>query len=519
MPELPKRVRCDINHNEERRTCNRCLRAGSKCIWSERSTFTAGYADSFHAFSIGKNNEPPSESLPKYETRVQELLGAERISRIRNYQTILKPTTLISFQSPGNESERQLFHYFRLEAAPDICGHSNLEFWDSLILSWSHSEPVLRLAVVAFASFHKSFIFKSDSISYSSLQHYNKAIRAVQNLLQDHKKPSLQIVLSCCLLFYKIEGIRVNYEDRRKHLQAGLKIIQKATKGALDAIEPAIIETFSSLDVTASWYSKSSPTPCLLVLTTESERLGLGPCVPTTFTSVREASSAALKLANWAIQLFNTPNSNNSISMETKKQEAHHLRIAYERWEVAFSPLKQQYLGSSTISHLSETISAISTYVGLTAAKTYVFSQSAVFAPPTVNIRINTSYNKILLLVETLISIYNNQEPEILHPRSFFFIPNVVSMTVLVAMNTQDSATLDRALRVMRQWPKIKGIYDGDLGVVVSDMEPLKLATRTAILDGPLSDTSIEFLEDSGRMKLLDESLMKRRDELTRGTL
>ncbi|CAG8980948.1 hypothetical protein HYALB_00003807 [Hymenoscyphus albidus] len=430
----------------------------------------------------------------------------------KGYLAILKPTALISFQSPGNESERQLFHYFRLEAAPDICGYSNHEFWDSSVLSWSHAEPVLRLAVVAFASFHKSFIFKSDSISYSSLQHYNKAIRAVQNLLEDHKKPSLQIVLSCCLLFYKIEGIRGNYEDRRKHLQAGLKIIQKATRGALDAIEPAIIETFSSLDVSASWYSNSSPTPCLLVLTTEEERLGITPCVPTKFTTMRDASSASLKLANWAIRLFNTPNT----SVAKKKQEASHLMMGYERWETAFSTLKQKYIDSSNTTHLSESIAAIGAYVGYTAAKIYVFSQSLVLTSPTVNLDFDSSYNEILLMVETLTLTYKTQGPEILHPRSFFFVRNVTSMAVLVAMNTKDSATLDRALRAMRQWPKIEGIYDGDTRVAVSTMENLELATRISIIDGPLSETSKELSGDGGRPSSVQGLLTRRIDELSR---
>lgn len=528
-------MRCDVIDEEERRTCNRCLRSRSECTWSQKSALTAGFAGSFHTFSIGERNKPPSETIPASGARVQELLNAELSSRLvtepkraLNKKTpkacdakqtrdleiqtpldrsrvithaILRRTTGLSLQAPGDENERRLYHYWRVEAAPDIFGHSNDAFWDGSILSWGHEEPVVRLTIVALASFHRNFIFTPNS--NSSLYHYNKAIKAVQNVLGRHQKPSLQVILCSCLFFYRIEGIRGEDEARRKHLQAGFEIIKEATPEELEKVDPAIMEIFTLLDITNSYWS-AFQTPCQLVSTTHNERSGIESCVPATFPTLQAASSVLAKLSNWGLQFFHSSTPKNDL--EAVEQEASHLQAEYERWERAFMPLKKKYIDPRPFfTHLSETISAIGLYIAFLNTRICVFSQFRGLTPDESDSEMNPEFNKMLQTVETLISIYKTQGSGILQPRSIFFVRGVVTSTILVAINTKDKYTLARVLKVMEDWPISEGFFDGSTRGVKGTME---LAMKTATLAGPLSENSSE---DLGRLqeKLLDLESMR----------
>lgn len=253
--------------------CKRCVHYGSsKCIQSTNLNLTAGSGGSFHSFSIN-NNTPPSDSTPAHQWLMKKVLDREAIPRWENNDcallrlyndlisfdssnrgvvikrnllrhleekkgtvncheltfVLLKPTSGISFQVPGSENERRLFRYFQLETVPDISGYSNHDFWYKAILSWSLEEPVLRYAIVALASFHESQKSNLHHQHPVSLRHYNKAMRSVQNLMLASSKKPRQVILTCCLLFSVIEGIRGELQNELRHLNAGLAILKETS--------------------------------------------------------------------------------------------------------------------------------------------------------------------------------------------------------------------------------------------------------------------------------------------------
>lgn len=316
--------------------------------------------------------------------------------------------------------------------------------------------------------------------------------------MEGPQKPSLQLVLCSCLFFYRIEGIRREDEARRKHLQAGLAIIKESTPEELEIVHPSILEIFFLLDISDSYWS-AFETPCKLVLITNSERAGTESCVPATFPTIQTASSCLVKLASWSLQFFHSPTPKKD--PEAAEHEATHLQEEYERWSNAFKPLKEKYIDSRPITHLSETISAIGLYIGFLNVKICAFFESSRLTDS----ELNPVFNEVLLVIESLFAIYKSQGSGVLHPRSIFFVRGVVTSTILIAINTKNKLTLARVLKVMEKWPIVEGFYDGTTKGVKGTME---LAMKIATLSGPLSEKSAGELGGL-REKLLDLESMK----------
>ena len=227
----------------------------------------------------------------------------------------------LPFQVPGSQKDRQLLHYFCVQAAYDLSGCVNPNFWCRVVLQRCHSHTVVRQAVVALSSLHLENAKASTSNNgNSSATHeadettvlqYSRALRALQRYLgqqlsegvQGQDQVSLTVVLVCCATLYCFESMRGNVEAAIIHLEMGLAIIkrrqdqadtsQRAGREVEDMKE--LENMFRRLDLQVKFYSTMRPP--LLGTTSIGDRPGAAPYVlPDTFGSLSNAQEALNKL-------------------------------------------------------------------------------------------------------------------------------------------------------------------------------------------------------------------------------
>jgi hypothetical protein len=98
----------------------------------------------------------------------------------------------IPFQIPGSQKDRQLVHYFCVHACHDLSGYLSSDFWSRSVLQTSHSEPVVRHALVALSSIHLGYAAQEtpgvqqsseDGRNVEALAQYNRAVRQLRKYL------------------------------------------------------------------------------------------------------------------------------------------------------------------------------------------------------------------------------------------------------------------------------------------------------------------------------------------------
>ena len=303
----------------ERPACLRCTGSGRKCD---------GYTHSNH------------------DTRPRQLVD--------NVNTLTAQTTSISsisipFRMPGSQQDRQLVHYFCIEAVPNFRGNLSLdfEFWGQSVLQSMHEDAVVRQAIVAYSSSHADYVLGNSIVTQNTgqadkdqdtLRLYNKALSRLREYMATTPQPSLRTVLMCCILFYCFESTRADYDAALEHLQTGIRIIQEAKSGrsqSLDGATPLaddiemLARVFSRLDIQASMFNFSRM-PSLGVISAD-ERAG---------------NSALLsKTSVWGPLNLNTSASNPSVSEGNSWSvgDATHMLNKLGHWLISFLALNNSF--------------------------------------------------------------------------------------------------------------------------------------------------------------------------------
>lgn len=160
------------------------------------------------------------------------------------------------FDNSGRSQELRSFKYFQ-SRVDGISGYFESDFWERLVLQVSHSEPTVRLALLALSSIYEAHEYGqqgpsnsrqdvNEALNNNALQQYTKAVAALFTGLSEDKTP-LQITLITCLLFIWIEFLRNDSDTAFKHLNSGLRILQRAKSLSLmenvtDNSIPALFE-------------------------------------------------------------------------------------------------------------------------------------------------------------------------------------------------------------------------------------------------------------------------------------
>ena len=258
----------------------------------------------------------------------------------------------LSVDVPGDYNERRGYHFFRLKSLGEILGQQDAEFWKSLFLQASYTQPAIKHALIAVASVHESLelsegdVARNEAVAQKkrvfSLKHYNKAI---QLLINDKRKSPNQLctALVICVLFIVFEGFSSNYPACALHLENGLALLDQWSSARElprksgddliysedlinDRVAPILVRctaqaaTFADSRIHAGRYSTYPVLPS-------------APVLPPRFDSFTKAREALDNVMRWTLLTVNS--SEPSSGPETGAMLARTL----EDWRQAFSPL------------------------------------------------------------------------------------------------------------------------------------------------------------------------------------
>jgi hypothetical protein len=271
-----RHVKC----GEEKPACLRCTSTGRHC-------------DGYEDIRIGKRNSQSASKLPSGSSSPGALaiiLGSS-------------PDLDADFQ------ERRGFHFFIHRTASEISGYLPSEFWDTLLLQASHTDPAILHAVIALGSLHEIYeehtsrcLENGEALERRqfALQQSNKAIRHLSTQLSI-APPSGEVILICCLLFICLETFQGDYQAALTHLNSGLRILgslmHKDRYPPLPSempcyhdpgfVENTLAPLFTQLDLQASTYLNTRTVNYHLIA--KDLEAVVGPPVPETFTSLTQA--------------------------------------------------------------------------------------------------------------------------------------------------------------------------------------------------------------------------------------
>lgn len=268
-----RRVKCD----ETKPLCTRCTSTGRQC-------------EGYSASTLPHTTSRPARN-PKFTS---ETLGS-----LLSYR--------LSSGIPGTYAEQRSFCYLRERAIYDISGYFQSEFWDRLVLQISHTEPVLRHALMALSSLCETYEsqdlknINDTSRGRFALKHYNRAVRLLGAHLST-SQPQLEVILTSCLVFVWLEFIRNDFHAGLNHLKGGLKILEdfrqpnKSFGSTPQHIDASLIHLFSQLKIQATVYG--SPTSEFVPEGYEETRMA----IPTSFVSIEQARNSLHTLLGEAFQ-------------------------------------------------------------------------------------------------------------------------------------------------------------------------------------------------------------------------
>ena len=212
----------------------------------------------------------------------------------------------------ADAQERRVFHFFCHRTASEISGYLPSEFWDTLLLQASHTDPAILHAVVALGSLHEMYEEHGsrcleDGVAldrrHFALQQSNKAIQHLSTQLS-LSPPSGEVILICCLLFICLETFQGDYQAALTHLNSGLRILgsllhqdrhptlpnEMSTYHDRQFVETTLAPLFIQLDLQASTYINTRPVNYELIA--DDLQAAVGPPVPGRFANLAEAQKS-----------------------------------------------------------------------------------------------------------------------------------------------------------------------------------------------------------------------------------
>jgi hypothetical protein len=251
--------------------------------------------------------------------------------------TFFPRSSYISFLVISNE-ENELFDWFKSRTVGKLPGSFISDFWTTLLLQATLSEPAVLHAVLAMTSVHKGGVINADhqqsrnsvpdKLEQVTLQHYLKAISHLQPHFLAKDRASIRIALITCIAFISLDFLRGYFATAQIHLQNGLKLLGDTQtlsesndellllKPGPDSIDDWIGETFSRLYTQVELYKQLYAHQSFLLQVT-------GPRLPTpTFRSFKEAWHEIDRLLNHIFHMTRQARKNDADGMSPYRPPA-----------------------------------------------------------------------------------------------------------------------------------------------------------------------------------------------------
>lgn len=196
--------------------------------------------------------------------------------------------------------ERETLEWFQHRTLRKIPGMFKSDFWDTLLLQASATEPAVMHGILALSSVHrcgvtleiKSLLSNGNAGRYwtSGLHHYVEAIHHLRQRVSSYDirdRTTLRVLIITCMVFVCVELLSGQVESAQTHLRSGLRLLRDA--GWLNGLNEPILKTDRSFDSVDQWIIEIL---CRLHLHNETFNLFfLGRC------SIEDAEARALTVS------------------------------------------------------------------------------------------------------------------------------------------------------------------------------------------------------------------------------
>ncbi|KAL1852457.1 hypothetical protein VTK73DRAFT_9210 [Phialemonium thermophilum] len=131
--------------------------------------------------------------------------------------------------------------WFRCRVSLKLPGFCVSDFWTSLLLQASASEPAVLHAVLALSSLHRGValgvgkdslhVTQPTPVEQRTLRHYLAAIAGLRPHFQTRTQHSRRVTLIACVLFVCLDLLRGHFAAAQVHLDGGLKLLSEMPQG------------------------------------------------------------------------------------------------------------------------------------------------------------------------------------------------------------------------------------------------------------------------------------------------
>jgi hypothetical protein len=125
--------------------------------------------------------------------------------------------------------ESRAMSYFHTYAAIDLSGYLPGHFWDHLVLQISHTEPLLREAIVAVAAAHLDFC-TTGTASAAAWTANSRILYSLRQYMSKDDCLSHEVVLCCSVLLFAVSSMLGDVEAAITHLRNGMTILCHARR-------------------------------------------------------------------------------------------------------------------------------------------------------------------------------------------------------------------------------------------------------------------------------------------------
>ncbi|KAK4547463.1 hypothetical protein LTR36_001119 [Oleoguttula mirabilis] len=465
-----RRVKCD----ESKPGCSRCTSTGRKCD---------GYS-----VPPRKQRSKPNDILPNTPTATVSLTLERCLEGV-----------------PGASAELHALQFFQDRTAPALSSYFDADFWTRLVFQMSMAEPAIRHAMVAVGSLHqqregsagappmlRSMMGHDPSIESAPVRkritnhndqfamvQYNKAISHLSKRLQD-PVCAIDIALLTCILFICVEFIRGDVDPALQHFKSGMSIAISSLSdhrsectmatSALQRTKEIMLPFFNRLELLSALFGHDAQWPYPVELQS---------CVPSHFTSIKEARDSIVHLMNLSIRYSRSVKQRKHARLvlpdDLVRQEAllHHIRT----WQTTFDALL-----------LTHNFTAKE----LDAAKVLRIHQLAMYtklststhAQESANDAYTDTYETVVSLGEALQAHAGTREQRQTYPTTFLFDMEIVSPLYHVALKCRHPRIRRRAIALLRHSVRREGLWDSNMAAAIaSHIMRIEEAHLTA-LDG-----------------------------------
>lgn len=424
-----RHIKCD----ETKPSCQKCATAGWKCDgYESRPASVASTSPPASALSIG------SYAIP--------------------------------FRIPGSQKDRQILHYFCVQASRDIAGFLDSEFWSRTVLEASHHDTAVRHALVSLSVLHLNYVTASDHSTVSRsdiIAQYGKALRALGKRVEEATVDSTRVALICCILFYCFESTLGNSDAAMHHLQGGLRLLSQHRQSCGNRDSEgitALTRVFERLDLQATMFDDGRVPYLDLTPVSIPEELADRPFDNVVFSRLEDACDSLVTLQN---RLFHFLTKN--LHLKTFEEEfipavilmeKQDLQDQFDKWKADFDKFAHHSDRCSRGNCGIPTLLIQWRVSHMLLEAEYPFNWSVFGAGP------NPDAEEIISLARSVLKLTSERNASMgattTLRRNFSSETGIIAPLFILAMKCSDRTVCDRATELLSMTQRREGLYDSE---------------------------------------------------------